>query len=428
MYLNTFLVMFGLNPDDFINELVEPFTSDDGSTIYNLRQRIDKRICPECGCIDALIKDYYYTNTRFTTNDGLVIIIRIKRVRFKCKTCGKTFTIPITGIERYGKISKQARQLIIKEFYKQKSFSLIGVDYCISTNQVMHIFDEEFPFVNRKKLPEAMCIDEISFKTDDGSYAAIIYDHSSKTIIDVIRNRQAAYLDDYFNHCSFYERSKVKYFISDLYEGYVTVKERFFRDAIHIADLFHVIRLLRTEISRLRVRTYKEHTEEGDIERAYMKFHWENFEKYMTKEDLDEPYYSRKEKMSFTTWYMMKSCLSLDMAFWEAYSILQELLCYYKYKDYEDCLDFVERISSRLINTGHEDLVRVGTTYREWKYEIANALHYKNELNKRYSNGPAEGLNNSIKTLVKDANGYRNFERFRKRLMIVVNKGKDPAV
>ena len=428
MYLNTFLIMFGLNPDDFINELVEPYKSDSGSIIYNLRQRTDKRICPECGCIDALIKDYYYTNTRFTTNDGLVVIIRIKRVRFKCKTCNKTFVIPIQGIERYGKISKQVRQLIIKEFIKQKSFALIGQDYNISSMQVMYIFDEEYPYIQRGKLSEAMCIDEISFKTEEGSYAAILYDHDKRIIIDVIKNRQAAYLDDYFSHCSFYERSKVKFFISDLYEGYVTVKEKFFRDAVHIADMFHVIRLLKTEVSRLRVRTYKEHTEEGDIERTYMKLHWENFEKYMTAEDLNEPYYSRKEKMQYTNWYIMKNCLSLDMAFWDAYSILQELLGYYKYRRYEDCLEFIDRISSRLINTGHEDLIRVGTTYKEWRHEIANALHYKNELNKRYSNGPAEGLNNSIKTVIKDANGYRNFERFRKRLMLVVNKGKDPAV
>ena len=33
--------MFGLDPDNFVNELVEPFESDDGVIIYNLRQRTD---------------------------------------------------------------------------------------------------------------------------------------------------------------------------------------------------------------------------------------------------------------------------------------------------------------------------------------------------------------------------------------------------
>ena len=44
-----------------------------------------------------------------------------------------------------------------------------------------------------------------------------------------------------------------------------------------------------------------------------------------------------------------------------------------------------------------------------------------------YSNGHAEGLNNAIKTLIKDANGYKNFERFRKRVLLVLGNRKDPS-
>ena len=100
MYLNTFLFLFGLDPDNFVNEIVEPFESDNGTIIYNLRQRIDKRICPQCGCVDAEINNYSWTETNFTTNEGRPILIRIKKVRFKCRGCGKTYTLTIKGIER----------------------------------------------------------------------------------------------------------------------------------------------------------------------------------------------------------------------------------------------------------------------------------------------------------------------------------------
>ena len=120
-------------------------------------------------------------------------------------------------------------------------------------------------------MPVALCIDEIGSKSEDGNYAAILYDHDKRRVIDVIRNRQKEYLKDYFYHCYPDERKGVRYFISDLYEGYSFIKDHFFKDAIHIADMFHVIRLLRVEVSRLRIRTYKEYTEEGDVERAFMK-------------------------------------------------------------------------------------------------------------------------------------------------------------
>ena len=100
MYLNTFLYMFGLDPDNFVNELVEPFESDDGAIIYNLRQRTDIGICKTCQVFDAEINNYSWTETNFTTNEGRPVILRIKKVRFKCKICGKTFTPKIIGIDR----------------------------------------------------------------------------------------------------------------------------------------------------------------------------------------------------------------------------------------------------------------------------------------------------------------------------------------
>lgn len=76
---------------------------------------------------------------------------------------------------------------------------------------------------------------------------------------------------------------------------------------------------------------------------------------------------------------------------------------------------------------GDENLIRVATTYGRWKAEIVNGISVRNIDGKRYSNGPAEGLNNSIKTIIKDACGYQNFERFRKRVLLVLRDKKDPS-
>ena len=426
MYLNTFLLMFGLDPDNFVNELVEPFESDDGVIIYNLRQRTDIGICKICQAFDAEINNYSWTETNFTTNEGRPVILRIKKVRFKCKICGKTFTPKLIGIDRYAKIGKQVKTLIINEFYKQKSFSIIANDYRVSQMQVIRIFDEAFPFIKKGALPVALCIDEIGFKSEDGNYAAILYDHDKRRVIDVIRNRQKEYLKDYFYHCYPDERRRVRYFISDLYEGYASIKEEFFKDAVHIVDMFHVIRLLKVEISKLRIRTYKEYTEEGDVERAFMKLHWDYFERYLTAQLAHKPYYSRKERFEYTTWKMMKRCLELNSTFWDAYACLQDFYEYYRIKDFEQAIKHLEKVINQLKKTGNEDLMRVANTYHKWRNEIANAITVRNIDGKRYSNGPAEGLNNAIKTLIKDANGYKNFERFRKRVLLVLGKRKDP--
>ena len=50
-------------------------------------------------------------------------------------------------------------------------------------------------------------------------------------------------------------------------------------------------------------------------------------------------------------------------------------------------------------------------TLINWQTEILNTFDYP------YSNGFTEGCNNKIKVLKRNAYGYRNFKRFRNRIM-----------
>lgn len=43
-------------------------------------------------------------------------------------------------------------------------------------------------------------------------------------------------------------------------------------------------------------------------------------------------------------------------------------------------------------------------------------------MKKRLSNGPMEACNSRIKCIIKNANGYRYFERFEKRIFFSINK------
>ncbi|OWY24438.1 hypothetical protein C7N43_29705 [Sphingobacteriales bacterium UPWRP_1] len=47
-----------------------------------------------------------------------------------------------------------------------------------------------------------------------------------------------------------------------------------------------------------------------------------------------------------------------------------------------------------------------------WENDILNFLTY------RVSNGMVEGINNAIKTLKREAYGFRNFQHFRARIFV----------
>jgi len=116
--------------------------------------------------------------------------------------------------------------------------------------------------------------------------------------------------------------------------------------------------------------------------------------------------------------------VKLDGEFLTAYNILQDLYRYNQKKvNFKEALEFVEFISMRLIDSGNDILVSVGTTYRKWKVGIANGIA-KSQNHTKLTNAVAESLNNQLKAIIKSAYGYHNFERFRNRALLIITYGK----
>ena len=90
---------------------------------------------------------------------------------------------------------------------------------------------------------------------------------------------------------------------------------------------------------------------------------------------------------------------------------------------FDKAMEFVIFIAQRLISSGNQILESVGKTYMKWKAGIANGLA-RSQNHTKLTNAVAESLNNQLKTIIKSAYGYHNFERFRKRALIIITYGK----
>ena len=60
--------------------------------------------------------------------------------------------------------------------------------------------------------------------------------------------------------------------------------------------------------------------------------------------------------------------------------------------------------------------------FSRWKNGIINSFIKVN--NRRLSNGPIEGTNNTVKSIIKISYGSSNFLHLRNRIMYIVNKKK----
>lgn len=422
MNFNTILYRLGIDPSNFINKDNEPIKTEYGF-IYDVEQRKDIRICQKCGSVSSQIKGYFYCEINCSETDHIKDTLRIKKVRFKCNDCNKTYTMPINGIEKYSKISIQTKNMIIKDFAKIISFETIAIRYGLTRQRILQLFDESVPFAPRKYMPSALCIDEIRFKGEyNQNYCCVLYDFNQRCIVDIIRNRQLAYLDEYFQDIKENERNNVKYFISDMYDAYKTVKYKYFSSSLHIVDLFHVITQLTRAVNKIRVNTMNL-LDKQSIEYKFMKSYWRFF--LCRKEKLPNGFYEDKKSLNRYHYDdMIFKCCIKNNTLLEAYNILQDLFHYNQKRNFQEAFDFVNYIADRLIILDNQLLIDVGNTYRKWSVEIANGLA-RSQYGKHYTNGIAESINNHLKTIIKVSYGYHNFERFRKRAMLISSYEKE---
>ena len=426
MNSNTFLKMFGLNPDDF-EPSKEGLIECEYGYMIDLVQKVDKekRICPKCGSTKCYSKGHYFGNyVDYAPDDG-EYVFNITRKRLKCSICGHSFTPPLKGLLPYSILTRNIENKIIEDLKTKTTFASIAKRHRVSVSYIIKVFDQVYTFVPRGNLPEILCIDEFYFsRKADYKYCCCLVDFQKRELLDIIQSRQKPFLDEYFDSISFKERSNVKYFVSDMYDGYAFVKNKYFKDAIHVIDLFHVISLVTNALNSVRLSVAKNRSED-DYLKKFMKNKWDLFlckyekvpDKYYSPQDDDGVVYNYKD--------LIIDCLKLDMDFWDGWSVLQDLLHYKWYGTYEESYNFIFWISKRLQDTGNKTLQDVGKSYYKWRYEIANGF-VKNKYHIHISNGIAECINNNIKTVIKLSYGYRNFQRFRKRCLLMYLYNKKP--
>ena len=420
---NTFLLLFGLDPEQFERVGTAVETLDGGCWALSLTQRQDERECPLCHSSSAcVVHDHYTQKVRAKMPDGRMGLIVIRKPKIYCGRCRRCFTIPLRGVAKGDSLSERTKLAIKEDLRKMRTFTQIAGDYGIAVSKAISLFDELYPSVPRLSLPEALCVDEILFSQRvEGKYPTFLYDYDTREVVDICPSRQKAWLEQYFSKIPEGERKKVKYFVSDMYDEYHRIAKKFFPGAMRIVDLFHVVEQLTDAVKRLRAGLMNSMSRDS-FEYGFMKSRWKLFE--ARQEAIPDAYYThRSDGVSMKCFDALMECLHKSPNLWDGWSILQELYHWHDYRTFTDALDFVERIASKLINTSSEDLKKVGRTYLKWKVEIANSLA-GNQTGKRFSNAIAEERNKDAKTLKTISNGCLNFSRFRKRVLLILTYSK----
>ena len=305
------------------------------------------------------------------------------------------------------------------------TFTGVAQNLNLSVTTVIKIFDT-YVECRRAILPKIICFYEFyrSRKTTD-KYAFVMADFQTNKIIDVYHSRRKDKLDSYFSRISQKERDNVEYIIIDMWDTYRDLAEILFKNAKIAVDSFHVIKHLNEAVINIRLRIMRKYDKNtkslySNDMYYYMlkKFH------YFFVKEFDDIYDGlieiRKMKTKWDKYEIRKYLLSINSDLKYAYELKEKYREFNLTASYNNCDTELDNLIDEFRNSHLEEFRTFGKLLKRWKPNIKNSFIRID--NKRLSNGPMEGINSRIKTILKSANGIKQFYRLRNRIIYSINK------
>jgi len=126
--------------------------------------------------------------------------------------------------------------------------------------------------------------------------------------------------------------------------------------------------------------------------------------------------YKNKHMVDILKYDLREELLKISKDLYNGYILKELFLDLINYSDYEHAEEEIKEWIGVVKSYEIEEMTEAAKTIENWLPYIVNSF-----IDKRFSNGFTEGLNNKIKVVKRVAFGYKNFKFFRLRLMYILN-------
>lgn len=417
-----------------------------------MERKYSAMFCPECG--QRMYSKGFYTRhiNHPVLDDGYRVVIELRQRKYRCtnQECNTYINEPFNFVGA-NKRTTYITPLLVLQDLKDITLSVAYVarKRHISETWIHQIVMSYLNF-DRLPLPEALCVDEVYLDIcKDARYCVVLRDFQTGDIIDVLPNRYEKTFEDYFLRIPREERLMVKYIISDMYEPYLKMPEKYFNNAASIIDSFHVISWINNKINLL-INDVKKHYQKIDEEKRKERNALENVD-FIKRKDSKEVHLLKNHR-----WVILKNDDNIDRSPFTRR--INQLGGYYSTKEIEESFmelhpDFpiVKELKEKYIKfnnsylgkpieaaKGLDELINEYsassyTMFKEFailldkrRKEIlasfnllispSNQDHIEDEY-RRMSNDPMEGFNRKPKDMKRLARGYTNFNFLRNRIL-----------
>lgn len=354
--------------------------------------------CPCCNNLTDKVHDYRVQVIKDIPAFGKFILISLRKRRYVCPHCGKRFYENVEFLPKYHRMTNRLSAWVIHLLEDVRSFSSVAREVNLSVSTVIRIFDI-VGFSHPQSPPEVLAIDEFKGNAGDEKYQCILTDPKTGIVLDILPNRTTEYLIKYFKQWDLDKRKAVRYFVSDMWQPYTDLATALFKNSTLIIDKYHFIRQMIWAFEAVRKSEQKRY---GKKNRLCFK----NSKRILTK---------RAEKLEDYQKDRVNAILYISDNLRTAYELKEMFYEIIDTEDRKQARDLMLEWIYAAQSSGLNEYVKCSNTMINWQYGILNSFYYP------YTNGFTEGCNNKIKVLKRNAYGYRNFKRFRNRILHIFN-------
>ena len=349
--------------------------------------------CISCGTATNPVHDYREQVIKDIPAFGKLVSIVLRKRRYRCKHCGKRFFETNSFLPKYHRMTIRLCAFVIDKLRDERSFTSVAKEVNLSVSTVIRIFDViSYP---KPELSNSLSIDEFKGNTWGEKYQCILTDPVNKVVLDILPERYKPYLTRYFKGFTRAERDSVEYFVSDMWRTYSDVSDVWFKNATQVVDKYHWIRQAMWAFENVRKEEQKKLST--------------NLRKYFkrSKSLLIKRYDSLEEEQKQQVNVMLYYSVNISRAYFYKEKFLKIL----NSKDVESAKQAMSDWIHNAEDCGIPQFEKCAETMRNWYTGIINSF------STTITNGFTEGCNNKIKVLKRNAYGYRNFKRFRNRIL-----------
>ena len=371
-----------------------------GQVVFTIRQDPDTLRCSACGSRDIRSRGHAERRFKSLPIGGKPVNIVFPIPRVECAACEALRQVEIGFADRrrsYTKAFERYALDLLCHMTIQDVAEHLNVGWDLIKDIQKRDLTRRFARPKLKHLRQ-IAIDEISIGKGH-RYLTVVLDLESGAVVFVGDGKGANALIPFWRRV---QRSgaRIEAVAIDMSAAYIEAVSTHLPEAAIVFDHFHVIKLFNEKLSDLRRELYREATDQ--LHKDVLKG-----TRWLLLKNPDNLKPDRKEAER------LQEALRLNQPLAMAYYMKEELRLLWSKSDKDEAETFLVDWINRAMVSGIRMLMKFAKTLAAHRSGILAYYDYP------ISTGPLEGTNNKIKTMKRQAYGFRDPEFFKLRILAI---------